>query len=85
MYFVLGDFRRAVELQEQALAIAREIGDLRGEAKALYNASLSLDQLGERAKAIANAEVALAVYEKLEDPNAERIRKQLDQWATPES
>ena len=85
MYFVLGDFRRAVELQEQALAIAREIGDLRGEAKALYNASLSLDQLGERAKAIANAEVALAVYEKLEDPNAERIRKQLDQWATPGS
>jgi len=79
-YYVLGEIRRALELHEQALAIAREIGDSRGAGKALYNASLALDQLGERPKAIENARAALSLFEQIEDPNAVRVRKQLDEW-----
>ena len=44
------------------LTIAREIGDRRGEGNALWNMSLVLDQLGERAQAIPHAEQALRFY-----------------------
>ena len=80
MYYVLGDSRRALEFEDQAEAIARELGDLRGQAKALYNSSLALDQLGERSEAIVRARIALDLFEEVEDPNAARIRKQLDEW-----
>jgi tetratricopeptide (TPR) repeat protein len=79
-YYVLGELRRALELHEQALVIAREIGDSRGQGKALYNASLVLDQLGERPKAIENARAALSLFAQIEDPNAARVQKQLDEW-----
>jgi tetratricopeptide (TPR) repeat protein len=82
IYYVLGELHRAVELHEQALVIAREIGDRRGEGKALYNASLALDQLGRRSDALAQAKEALNLFQQVDDPNAERIRKQLDQWGS---
>jgi tetratricopeptide (TPR) repeat protein len=79
-YKNLGELRRAIEYYEQRLVIAREIGDRRGEANALYNTSLALDSLGQRAEAIAHAEAALPIYEQIESPWAERVRKQLDEW-----
>ena len=42
--------------------------------------SLALDKLGDRAQAIAHAETALQIFERIEDPTAEKVRKQLAVW-----
>jgi tetratricopeptide (TPR) repeat protein len=79
-YRWLGEYRRAIEYYEQRLAIAREIGDRQGEGNAHWNMSLAFDQLGEREQAIAHAEAALEIREKIEDPNAAKVRRQLEMW-----
>jgi tetratricopeptide (TPR) repeat protein len=76
----LGDARKAIEFYEQQLVIDREIGDRRGEGTVLWNMSLALDSLGDRAQAIAHAQAALKIYEQIESPYAERVRKQLAGW-----
>jgi tetratricopeptide (TPR) repeat protein len=73
----LDDTRRAIPFCEQQLAIVREIGDRRGEGNALWNMSLALDQLGERAQAIKHAEQALIIREQIEDPNAAKCASNL--------
>ena len=42
--------------------------------------SLTLDTLGERARAIELAAAALVIYEQIEDPNAEQVRRALAAW-----
>ena len=79
-YAELGETRRAIEYYEQDLAIARETGDRRGEGTTLWNMSLALDELGERAKAIEHARASLAVREQIEDPNAGKVRRKLEEW-----
>ena len=64
--------------------IAREVGDRRGEGTALWNRALALNKLEDRAQAIAGAEAALAIFEKIEDRNAEQVRKQLAEWKASE-
>ena len=81
-YADLGDARRAIELYEQQLVIVREIGDRRGEGNALFNMSLALDKLGERARAIVQAKAALEIYEQIESPYADRVRRKLEEWGT---
>ena len=71
-----------MEFYEKALAVAREIGDRRGEGNSLWNMSLTFDLLGERAEAIVHAKAALTIREKIEDPNAEKTRRQLEQWGS---
>ena len=48
-------------LYHQALKIIMEIGNLRGEANALWNTSLAQDSLGKRAEAVKLAKDALAI------------------------
>jgi len=79
-YAELDEHRRAIEYHKQHLAIAREIGDRRGEGNALWNMSLALDELGDGRKAIEHAGAALKIFEEIEHPNAETVRKQLDVW-----
>ena len=79
-YAALGEPRRAIEYYEQYLAIARETGDRRGEGNALGNMSLALDKLGERAKAVEHARGAMVIYEQIEDPNAGKVRRKLEEW-----
>jgi len=45
-----------------------EIGDHRAEGNALWNMSLALEKLGERARAVECAEGALEIREQIEDP-----------------
>jgi tetratricopeptide (TPR) repeat protein len=75
-----GDDRRAIEYHVRCLQIAREIGDLGSEGTSLWNMSLSLDKLGDRAEAIVNAEAALKIYEQIEHPSVEKVRKKLAGW-----
>lgn len=79
-YADLGETLKAIGYFEQHLAIAREIGDRRGEGTTCWNMSLALDGLGDRDQAIAHAVAALRIYEEMEDPNAEVVRKQLENW-----
>ena len=60
--------------------ISREIGDRRGEGNRLFNMSLSLDRLGQREKAVDLARSALEIYEQMESPHAEIVRKTLAGW-----
>jgi len=80
VYADLGKTGRAIEYYEQALAIAREIGDRRSEGNTLGNISLVLDKLGDRKKAIEHAEASLRIRDEIEDPNAAKVRKQLEEW-----
>ena len=69
-----------MQFYEKALLIDRELGDRRSEGTGLWNMSLALDQLGERAQAIQHAEQALTIYEQIEDPRAMQVRAQLAAW-----
>ena len=79
-YILLGNLHKAIEYYDQALKIAREIGDIRGEGIHLFNMSISLYNLGQRDKAIPLAESALAIFEEIESPHAETVRKTLALW-----
>jgi tetratricopeptide (TPR) repeat protein len=79
-YSLLGEYRQAIEFYDQQLAITREIGDRQGEGNALYNMGHSLDKLGKRAEATANAQAALLIFEQIESPGAETVRRQLAEW-----
>ena len=79
-HFLLGEPREAIKAYEQALAINRKMGDRRGVAEVLWNLSVALDHLGNRERAIESAEGALRICEELEDPQADKIRRQLARW-----
>ena len=83
-YSDLGETRRAIEYHEQRLEIARETGDLRGEGKALWNRALALHKLDRRDEAISDAQVALQIFEQIEDPNADKVRRALADWGAPQ-
>ena len=51
-YAALGETRRAVEFFEQALVVAREVGDRRGEGAVLGNSGNAYAALGETRRAI---------------------------------
>ncbi|MBI5081720.1 MAG: tetratricopeptide repeat protein [Chloroflexi bacterium] len=79
-YLSLGEIDRAISLHEQAKSIAYEIGNRREEGEATYNLALALTKRGERAQAIRYAESALKIYEEIEYPQVEKVRKQLEEW-----
>ncbi len=80
-YLSLGKPHRAIKLYEHRLVIAREIGDRRGEGSARFNMSQALNKLGQRPQAIELATAALEIFEQIEHPNAEIVRRQLAKWS----
>jgi tetratricopeptide (TPR) repeat protein len=85
-YKNLGDAREAIEYYGQQLVIVRETGDRRGEGTALWNSALLLEQQGDRQEAISRVEAALRIYEAIEDPNAAKVRRALEELkASPET
>ena len=79
-YAALGEARRAIEFHEQALAIDRETGDKRGEGNALWNMALAYEKMGDRREAVSLAAASLEIFEAIEDPNAEKVRRALQKW-----
>ena len=65
--------RKAVDFYEQQLAIAREIGNRRGEGWALGNLGVANDNLGEPRKANAYYEQAVAILGEIGDRRNEGI------------
>jgi tetratricopeptide (TPR) repeat protein len=70
-YDDLGDVRKAIGYLEQALEIAREIGDRRGEGNALGNLRAAYHRLGEVRKAIGYYEQALEIDREIGDRRGE--------------
>jgi len=56
------------------------LADRRGEGNALWNMGLALEELGERERAIDLAEQPLALFDAIEDPRAEKVRRTLAEW-----
>jgi len=79
-YSDLDETSKAIEFYEQTLKIMQELGDRRGEGTVLWNMALAFDKLGGRAKAIEYAEKSLKIRETIENPHAEKVRKQLVEW-----
>ena len=71
IYADLGEARKAIEYYEQALAIAREIGDRRGEGASLGNLGRAYADLGDARKAIEYYEQALAIAREIGDKRDE--------------
>ena len=65
--------RRAIELYEQDLAIAREIGNRHGEEFALGNLGVEYAKLGETRRAIEFHEQSLAIAREIGDLSGEAI------------
>ena len=77
----LAEMRQAIGYFERCLPILREVGDRQGEGLALWHMSLLLDLLREPVQTImAHAEAALAIYEQIEDPHVDMVRRQLGVW-----
>jgi tetratricopeptide (TPR) repeat protein len=71
IHFFTGETRKAIDYHEQALAIAREIGDRRGEGADLGNLGNAYAALGETRKAIDYYEQALTIYREIGDRRGE--------------
>jgi tetratricopeptide (TPR) repeat protein len=84
-YAALGEPRRAIEYYQQALAIAREIGDRRGEGNRLGNLGRTYAALGEARQAIEYLEQALSIFEEIESPYAELARSRLAELRNSQS
>ena len=66
-YDSLGDYRKSIEYNENALKIAIEIGDRRGEGGAYGNLGNAYDSLGEYRKSIEYNEKALKIAIEIGD------------------
>ena len=71
MFHGLGEYVKAKEHSEKALAIAEKIGDRKTEAKCYGNLGSIFESLGEYVKAKENSEKALAIAEKIGDRETE--------------
>jgi tetratricopeptide (TPR) repeat protein len=70
-YANLGEYRKAIELHEKALEIARRIGDVLSEGNNLGNMGVAYRHLGEYRKAIELHEKALEIARRIGDVRGE--------------
>ena len=67
-YSGLEQVKKAIEYHKQALVIAKEIGDRRGEGNNLGNLGSAYSNLGQVEKAIEYYEQALVIGKEVKDP-----------------
>lgn len=79
-YVASGDYQTATDMLTSAFNIASQIGDIQAQANALFNLSLALDHIGDRKQAIAQAEIALELFQIAEHPYAQVVKERLIQW-----
>jgi len=72
-YSALGDAKKAIDYFEQALKIAREIGDRRGEGNRLGNLGLAYRALGDAKKTIDYFEQGLKIAREIGDIRHEGV------------
>ena len=72
---LLGEYQKAKEYSEKALAIYMEIRDKKGEADARTNLGAVLRSLGEYQKAREYFEKALAIFMDIRDKKGEAVAR----------
>ena len=72
--------RERIAWLEAALAAARRLKIRDAEGAHLGNLGSAYYALGDRAQAISHAEAALKIFEQIESPLAEKVRKKLAEW-----
>ena len=80
----MGEVEKAIGYYEQALVIAREIGDRQGEGNALGNLGIAYADLGEVEKAKALLQQAKAIGEQIGDPRIVQVTTQALEKLSPE-
>jgi tetratricopeptide (TPR) repeat protein len=70
-YADLGEYRQAIQLEEQSLAITREIGDRRAEAASLNGLGVCYDRIGERRRARDCFDQCLIIAREIDDQRGE--------------
>lgn len=71
---------KAVKAYEQGLALAREFLERNVEGQMLWEMSQVLDILGDKPKAISQAEAAIKHLETAKDPELENVKKKIEEW-----
>jgi tetratricopeptide (TPR) repeat protein len=77
-----GDITGTTDYYVAYLPIARQLGNQRGEADALWNRALARYELGHREEAIADANLALGLNQQVEAPAVNKVRQKLAEWQT---
>ena len=68
---------RRPEYHEQALTIAREIGDRRGEANASWNLGLAHEKAGDLRRAAEMMQICVSFEREIGHPDAEKDAERL--------
>jgi tetratricopeptide (TPR) repeat protein len=68
----LGQVEQAIAYYQQALAIAREIGDRRGEGNHAWNLGLVYEKQGDYAQAAALMQILVDYEREIGHPDAEK-------------
>ncbi len=72
-YEALGDYAKAIECEQQLLAIAQEIKDRQSEGKALGNLGVAYNSLGNYAKAIKYGQQWLMISQEIHDQQSKGV------------
>ncbi|MEC4811917.1 MAG: CHAT domain-containing tetratricopeptide repeat protein [Scytonema sp. PMC 1069.18] len=73
IYYVLGDYAKVVEYQQQVLIIARESNNSEVEGEALSNLGVAYYQLGDYSKAVENLQQGLTIGRSIDNRQMECI------------
>jgi len=83
-YSNLGQLEKALDHCDQALKIFKKMEYRRGEGEALFAKSQALHKLNQQSEAVAQAAEALHIFQQIESPLAEKVRRQLEAWQSPQ-
>jgi hypothetical protein len=75
----LGETHKAIEFYEQRLAIAREIGDRRGEALGSWNLGLAYEKTGKLSKAVEAMLICVDFEREIGHPDAEKDAAEVEE------
>jgi tetratricopeptide (TPR) repeat protein len=83
-YFQQGQYPEAIELFQQSLAIAREIGDRNSQAKAWFNLGLVLEEVNREPDALGAYRNARELYQTMGlDANVQDCNNAIERLSQP--
>jgi|GEM_PF-2311990 len=83
IHLYLKRYDEAIEFLNHAFIIAREIGDKEGQGRHLCNFGLAYKAKGNIDQARKKWQAALQILEEIKSPNAEKVRKWLEETKLP--
>ncbi|QFZ13253.1 tetratricopeptide repeat protein [Anabaena sp. YBS01] len=85
-HYYLEQYQRAIEFYQQSLEIAKEIGDIRGEAIAWFNLGLTLENVNRESDALGAYRNARELYQKMGlDANVQNCNDAIERLSQPQT